>query len=63
MMKAITYSEFGVSTEVLKVKELPIPKVGKDEVLVALEFSGSNPSDAKSRAEIDPVLQNHSLNK
>ena len=50
IMKAVTYSEFGISTDVLKVKELPIPKVGKDEVLVALEFSGSNPSDAKSRA-------------
>ena len=56
MMKAITYSEFGVSTEVLKVKELPIPKVGKDEVLVALEFSGSNPSDAKSRAGNRPGI-------
>ena len=50
MMKAITYSDFGVSTDVLKIRELPIPKVGKDEVLVSLEFSGSNPSDAKSRA-------------
>ena len=50
MMKAITYSDFGVSTDVLKIMELPIPKVGKDEVLVSLEFSGSNPSDAKSRA-------------
>ena len=56
MMKAITYSEFGVSTDVLKFKELPIPKVGKDEVLVALEFSGSNPSDAKSRAGNRPGI-------
>ena len=56
MMKAITYSEFGVSTDVLKVKELPIPKVSKDEVLVALEFSGSNPSDAKSRAGNRPGI-------
>ncbi|MDC3081165.1 NADPH:quinone reductase [Paracoccaceae bacterium] len=56
IMKAITYSEFGVSAEVLKVKELPIPKVGKDEVLVALEFSGSNPSDAKSRAGNRPGI-------
>ena len=56
MMKAITYSEFGVSTDVLKAKELPIPKVGKDEVLVALEFSGSNPSDAKSRAGNRPGI-------
>ena len=56
MMKAITYSEFGVSTDILKVKELPIPKVSKDEVLVALEFSGSNPSDAKSRAGNRPGI-------
>ena len=28
MMKAITYSEFGISTDVLKLKELPIPKPG-----------------------------------
>ena len=56
MMKAITYSEFGVSTDVLKVKELPIPIVSKDEVLVALEFSGSNPSDAKSRAGNRPGI-------
>ena len=56
MMKAITYSEFGVSNDVLKVKELPIPKVGKDEVLVALKFSGSNPSDAKSRAGNRPGI-------
>ena len=56
MMKAITYSEFGVSTKVLKVKKLPVPKVGKDEVLVALKFSGSNPSDAKSRAGNRPGI-------
>ena len=56
MMKAITYSKFGVSTDVLKVKELPIPKVGNHEVLVALEFSGSNPSDAKSRAGNRPGI-------
>ena len=50
MMKAITYSEFGISTDVLKLKELPIPKAGNGEVQVSLQFSGSNPSDAKSRA-------------
>ena len=32
MMKAITYSEFGMSTDVLKLKELPIPKAGNGEV-------------------------------
>ncbi|MDC3076222.1 NADPH:quinone reductase, partial [Paracoccaceae bacterium] len=57
MMKAITYSDFGVSTDVLKIRELPIPKVGKDEVLVSLEFSGSNPSDAKSRAGNRPGVK------
>ncbi len=56
MMKAVAYNEFGVSTDVLKVKELPIPKAGKDEVLVALEYSGSNPSDAKSRAGNRPGI-------
>ena len=43
MMKAITYSEFGMSTDVLKLKELPIPKAGNGEVQVSLQFSGSNP--------------------
>ena len=33
-MKAITYSEFGLSTEVLKLRT--IPTVGKGEVLVSL---------------------------
>ena len=56
MMKAITYSEFGISTDVLKFSELPIPQVGRDEVLVALECSGSNPSDAKSRAGNRPGI-------
>ena len=32
MMKAITYSEFGISTDVLKLKELPIPKAGNGAV-------------------------------
>ena len=56
MMKAITYSEFGISTDVLKFSELPIPQVGENEVLVSLEFSGSNPSDAKSRAGNRPGI-------
>ena len=56
MMKAITYSEFGMSTDVLKLRELPIPKADKGEVLVSLEFSGSNPSDAKSRAGNRPGI-------
>ena len=56
MMKAITYSEFGMSTDVLKLRELPVPKADKGEVLVSLEFSGSNPSDAKSRAANRPGI-------
>ena len=56
MMRAITYSEFGMSTDVLKLRELPVPKADKGEVLVSLEFSGSNPSDAKSRAGNRPGI-------
>jgi len=56
MMKAMTYSEFGISRDVLKIRELPIPTVGKGEVLISLEFSGSNPSDAKSRAGNRPGI-------
>ena len=56
MMRAITYSEFGMSTDVLKLRELPVPKADKGEVLVSLEYSGSNPSDAKSRAGNRPGI-------
>jgi len=56
MMRAITYSKFGMSTDVLKLRELPVPKADKGEVLVSLEFSGSNPSDAKSRAGNRPGI-------
>ena len=56
MMRAITYSEFGMSTDVLKLRELPVPIADKGEVLVSLEFSGSNPSDAKSRAGNRPGI-------
>ena len=56
MMRAITYSKFGMSTDVLKLRELPVPKADKGEVLVSLEYSGSNPSDAKSRAGNRPGI-------
>ena len=56
MMRAITYSEFGMSTDVLKLRELPVPKADEGEVLVSLEYSGSNPSDAKSRAGNRPGI-------
>ena len=56
MMRAITYSEFGMSTDVLKLRKLPVPKADKGEVLVSLEYSGSNPSDAKSRAGNRPGI-------
>ena len=56
MMRAITYSKFGMATDVLKLRELPVPKADKGEVLVSLEYSGSNPSDAKSRAGNRPGI-------
>jgi NADPH2:quinone reductase len=49
-MRSILYSRFGPAKEVLELKDVPIPKPAKGEVLVEIKFSGANPSDAKSRA-------------
>jgi NADPH:quinone reductase-like Zn-dependent oxidoreductase len=47
-MKAITIREFG-GPEVLKMEEMPIPKVASDEVLIKIYASGVNPVDWKIR--------------
>jgi NADPH2:quinone reductase len=49
-MKAAWFEQFGAAGEVLKVGDLPQPEPGIDEVVVALESSGVNPSDVKKRA-------------
>ena len=55
-MRSIVYSKFGPAKEVLQPKDVPIPNPAEGEVLVAIKFSGANPSDAKSRAGSRPGI-------
>lgn len=55
-MKCITYSNFGPSSDVLKLEEFPNPEPKDGEVLIKLHFSGVNPSDAKARAGNRPGI-------
>lgn len=50
-MKAIQYTKFG-SPEVLLLKDLPIPKVKDDQVLVKIKSTSINPVDFKVRKGI-----------
>ncbi len=45
MMKAIVLERFGEPSEVLQVREVPVPKPGPGEVLVRMIASPINPSD------------------
>lgn len=49
-MRAVTYSRFGTSNEVLTIEDVPPPEPGAGDVLVKLATSGVNPSDVKARA-------------
>lgn len=53
-MRAIVYRRFGPASQVLTFEECSTPLPQDGEVLVKIEFSGSNPSDVKSRAGIRP---------
>lgn len=53
-MRAVTYERFGPAQEVLALEDLPTPTPQPGEVLVRLETSGVNPSDAKARAGARP---------
>ncbi len=53
-MRAITYSRFGPSSDVLDLTEVETPAPGPGEVGVRLIVSGVNPSDAKARAGARP---------
>ncbi|TMM51534.1 NADPH:quinone reductase [Sulfitobacter sabulilitoris] len=48
-MRAITYSDFGPATDVLRVQQIDSTEPGPGEVQVDLAYSGVNPSDVKSR--------------
>ncbi|GGH20940.1 NADPH2:quinone reductase [Cribrihabitans marinus] len=53
-MKAVTYDRFGPAAEVLTLDTLDDPQPAPGEVLVALAYSGVNPSDVKARAGARP---------
>lgn len=45
LMKAIAFDEIGPPSEVLKLRELPIPEIGDNEVLVKMLWASINPGD------------------
>ena len=50
MMKAIYYTETGPASEVLKVGNFEIPKIGENDVLLKMQYSSVNPADTKKRS-------------
>lgn len=55
-MRAAWYERTGAARDVLVVGEMPTPEPGAGEVRVALQTSGVNPSDVKSRGGSRPML-------
>ena len=51
-MKAAFYTRTGAAREVLQIADLPEPEPGPGEVKVRLHWSGVNPSDVKTRANL-----------
>lgn len=49
-MKAAFYKKKGPARAVLEIGEVPMPRAGPGEVLVAIHASGVNPSDTKTRS-------------
>src|SRR5437588_9622302 len=50
LMRAIVAERFG-SPEVLQLRELPQPRLGPNDLLVAVVAAGVNPVDAQNRAD------------
>src|SRR5436309_15523604 len=48
-MRAAAIDRFG-SPRMLKVRDLPVPKIGADEVLIAVDTAGVGIWDAKTRS-------------
>lgn len=49
-MRAILYSATGEAATVFRIQDQPAPVPGKGDVLVAIRYSGINPSDVKTRS-------------
>ncbi|AMY68864.1 NADPH:quinone reductase [Frigidibacter mobilis] len=60
-MKAALYERTGPASEVLVVRDIPMPKAGPGEVLVQIRASGINPSDVKRRAGWNGQAMAHPL--
>jgi threonine dehydrogenase-like Zn-dependent dehydrogenase len=59
-MKAVVIEEYGYS-DVLKIKDITIPKAGDDDVLVKVIAASVNPFDWKIRSGKHPICQKLSL--
>ena len=57
-MKAAIIDSFG-NAEVIRVKEVPNPKISQNEVLIRVKAAGLNPIDWKSRAGKGVLEANH----
>lgn len=59
-MKAITLNGFG-GVENLTIKDIPVPAIQADEVLVQLKYISINPVDAKARKgkSLNPLLKDN----
>ncbi len=56
-MRAIVVREYGLP-EVMKIEEVPIPKVGASQVLVAIKAAGVNPVDTYIRSGTYTTIPN-----
>jgi len=55
-MLAAVYERRGRAADVLQVREVPDPEPGFGEVVVRVVVSGVNPTDWRSRTNVDPVF-------
>lgn len=54
-MRAAVYTSGGEARDVLTLRDIPTPEPSSGEVLVALEYSGINPTDVRTRSAASPV--------
>lgn len=54
-MRAAVYTSGGEARDVLTLRDIPTPEPSSGEVLVALRYSGINPTDVRTRAAASPT--------
>ena len=50
MMKAIYYTQTGPASKVLKMGNFEVPKLGRNDILLKMQYSSVNPADTKKRS-------------